>query len=263
CMTWSPDPNFDDLVAVGFGSGKVDLSRLHDSKLASNGSSLSSGPSVTLSSRISRPCNALAFCSVDPNYLAVGLDKVRSDASLVIWDVNASMPVLSVKSPSSRLTFNVPSSGAPPRPQPQIPKGELVPRTDPRVLQQLVQGDMVSSVAFLPKSTTLLLAGISYRWLRLFDFRTASPTVFTAASKVHGIATDPFDQHRIGCYGDGIATIWDARRLSHPLLTFTGKDVSADGQRVKTDSALAGIEFSPIRRGVLATLEQGADHVRF
>ncbi|KAJ3550065.1 hypothetical protein NM688_g5111 [Phlebia brevispora] len=211
CIAWSPDPAFDDLVAVGFGLGKVDLLRLHDAKLPrgsafSNGAALSGGPSITLPVRYSRPCNALAFCPADPNYLAVGLDKVRSDASLVIWDVITATATLSIKSPT-QLTFNVPPSGAPPRPQPLIPKGDIASRTDPRVLQQLVQGDMVSSVAFLPKSTTLLLAGVSHRWLRLFDLRNPSPTVFTAASKVHGIATDPFDQHRIACYGDGIVTM--------------------------------------------------------
>ena len=246
-MTWSPDPAFDDLIAVGYQSGKVDLLRLQASRSAKN-PSLSSGPSVTLPVRNSRSCNALAFCSADPHYLAVGLDKVRGDASLVIWDVLTATPTLSVKSPT-QLTFNVPPSVANPRPQPQIPRGDLAPRTDPRVLQQLAAADVVSSVAFLPKSTTLLLAGISHRWLRLFDLRNPQPTVFTAASKVHGIATDPFDPHRIGCYGEGNATIWDARRLSHPLITFTEKDASADGERVKPNATLCGMEFSPIRRG--------------
>lgn len=260
-MAWSPDPAFDDLVAVGFQGGKVDLLRLQATKSARN-QSLSSGPSVTLPIRMSRAVNTLAFCSTDPNYLAVGLDKVRGDASLVIWDVLTATPTLSVKSPT-QLTFNVAPPNAPPRPQPQIPRGELAPRTDPRVLQQLAPTDTVSSIAFLPKSTTLLLAGISHRWLRLFDLRTPTPTVFTAASKVHGIATDPFDPHRIGCYGDGVATVWDARRLSHPLLTFTEKDASADGERAKPNAVLSGMEFSPIRRGVLATLERDSSHVRF
>ncbi len=260
-MAWSPDPAYDDFIAVGFGSGKVDLLRLEATKSARN-HSLSSGPSVTLPVRNTRSCNALAFSSVDPNYLAVGLDKVRGDASLVVWDIVTASPALSIKSPT-QLTFNVPPAGAPTRPQPQIPRGEVAPRTDPRVLQQHAPTEVVSSVAFLPKSTTLLLAGISHRWLRLFDLRSPSPTVFTAASKVHGIATDPFDPHRIGCFGDGIATIWDARRLSHPLLTFTEKDASADGQRVRQNAVFTSMEFSPVRRGILATLERDASHVRF
>ncbi|EKM54852.1 uncharacterized protein PHACADRAFT_29989 [Phanerochaete carnosa HHB-10118-sp] len=261
CVAWSPDPAFDDLVAVGFGGGKVDLIRLETTRSARS-QGLSSGPSVTLPVRNSRSCNALAFNSVDPNYLAVGLDKVRGDASLVVWDVVTANPALSVKSPT-QLTFNLAPPGSLPRPQPIIPRGDVAPRTDPRVLQQLASTEVVTSVSFLPKSTHLLLAGISHRWLRLFDLRSPTPGVTTAASKVHGIATDPFDPHRIACYGDGVATIWDARRLSHPLLTFTEKDASADGARPRQSAILTCVEFSPVRRGLLATLEKEANHVRF
>ena len=260
-MAWSPDPAYDDLAAVGFASGKVELLRLEATKSARN-QGLSSGPSIVLPVRNSRSCNALAFCSVDPNYLAVGLDKVRGDSSLVVWDIVTANPALSIKSPS-QLTFNVAPPGSLPRPQPVIARGEVANRTDPRVLQQLASAEVVSSVSFLPKSTTLLLAGISHRWLRLFDLRTSSPVVFTAASKVHGIATDPFDPHRIACYGDAVTTIWDARRITHPLLTFTEKDATADGGRVRPNATVAAVEFSPVRRGLLATLEKDANHVRF
>lgn len=262
-MAWSPDPAYDDLVALGLSSGKVELMRLEGTKSAR--SQAWSKPMVSLSVKNSRACNALAFCAVDPNYLAVGMDKVRGDFSLVVWDIVSAAPSLSVKSPnSSQLTFNVPPPGAPPRPEPIIPRGEPAPKgADGRVLQQHAPAEVVSSVAFLPKSTTLLLAGVSYRWLRLFDLRTPQPVVVTAASKVHGIATDPFDPHRIGCFGDGIVTIWDARKMAHPLLTFTEKDASADGARVRPNAAYINIEFSSLRRGVLTTLERDANHVRF
>lgn len=246
---------------MGFAGGKVDLLRLETTKSAKS-QGLSSGPSVTLPVRNSRSCNALAFCSVDPNYLAVGLDKVRGDSSLVVWDIVTATPALSVKSPS-QLTFNVAPPGSLPRPHPVIARGEVAPRTDPRVLQQLASAEIVSSVSFLPKSTALLLAGISHRWLRLFDLRAPSPVVFTAASKVHGIATDPFDPHRIASYGDNVTTIWDARRMNNPLLTFTEKDASADGARMRPNAALVSVEFSSVRRGLLATLEKDANHVRF
>ncbi|KIP06122.1 hypothetical protein PHLGIDRAFT_107382 [Phlebiopsis gigantea 11061_1 CR5-6] len=261
CIAWSPDPSYDDLVAVGFGSGKVDLLRLETTRSAKN-QGLTSGPCVTLPVRNSRSCNALAFCAVDPNYLAVGLDKVRGDSSLVVWDTVTATPTLSIKT-SSQLTFNVAPAGTPPRPAPAIARGELAPRTDPRVVQQLAPAEIVSSVSFIPKSTTMLLAGISHRWLRLFDLRSSSPAVFSVASKVHGIATDPFDPHRVACYGDGGVTIWDTRRLTHSLLTFTEKDASADGARVRPNAVLTSVEFSPVRRGLLATLEKEANHVRF
>ncbi|KAL4248763.1 WD repeat mio family protein [Abortiporus biennis] len=255
CVAWSPDVAFDDLIAVGYGSGKVDLLRLEATTSTSN-HVLSNTPQVTLPVRNTRACNALAFCSVDPNYLAVGLDKVRGDSSLIIWDVSTV---------SSSLSINVANGGGSVigRPQPQIPRVETGTRMDSRILQQHAPAEVVSSVAFLPKSTSLLAAGVSHRWLRLFDLRSHNPSIISVASKVHGIATDPFDPYRIGCFGDTAVTIWDQRRFTHPLLTFTEKDASADGARPRSNTNYSTIEFSSVRRGLLATLEKDSSHVRF
>lgn len=238
-------------------TGRVDLIRLEAPKHARANNILSSGPKLTLPVRNSRSCNALAFCTTDPNYLAVGLDKVRGDCSLIIWDINTMYPSLSISLPST--------GGLPfvPRPQPQIPRGDLPPRTDPKILQQHAPTEIVSSLAFLPQSTNLLLAGISHRWLRLFDLRSSVPLTTNVPSKVHGITTDPFDPNRIGCFGDGVVTIWDVRKLLHPLLTFSEKDAIADGARIRPNSTYGTIEFSNTRRGTLATLEKDAGYVRF
>ncbi|KAI8992887.1 hypothetical protein BD414DRAFT_412412 [Trametes punicea] len=269
CFAWSPDPVLDDLVAVGFSNGRVDLLRLEASKHAGNGM-LSNGPAVSLPARNTRACNALAFSSADPNYLAVGLDKVRNDPSLLIWDLQSAVPMLSLNSASS-----VPS-----RPLPHHPRVDSGSRpSDSRIIQQHAPVENVSSLAWLPHSSSLLLAGVSHRWLQLFDLRNPSSGPAKAASKVQGIATDPFDSHRVACFGDAIVSIWDIRRFSQPVLTFTAKDASADGangtasgnssSRVKTSSTtavttnLAHVEFSSARRGTLATLERDADYVRF
>lgn len=222
---------------------------------------------TTLPARNSRACNALAFSPGDPNYLAIGLDKVRNDGSLVIWDIQSALPALSI---------NVTQ-----RPSPVLPKGDAGTRgADPRIVQQHASAEVVSSVAWLPHSTNLLLAGISHRWLRLFDLRSPGAQGINIASKVHGIVTDPFDEHRIACFGEGIVSIWDVRRLAqHPVLTFTARDASADGMagsqapggaaRAKGGGsgssavALTTVEFSPTRRGTLATLERDATCVRF
>ncbi|KAF9650593.1 hypothetical protein BDM02DRAFT_1336385 [Thelephora ganbajun] len=78
CFAWSPDPHFDDLIAVGLSTGKVDLMRLEATKRTRDGV-LSSGPSVSIPVRSSRACNTLSFSRIDPNYLAVGLEKQRGD----------------------------------------------------------------------------------------------------------------------------------------------------------------------------------------
>lgn len=244
----------------------MDLIRLEAGKQAQQKNVLSSGPSVTLPVRNSRSCNALAFSTVDPNYLAVGLDKVRGDSSLVIWDISSFVPTLFLPlnwSHDATLPPTTIVTPLQPRPHPQIPRLENQARVDPRILQQHAPTEVVSSLAFLPASTHLLLAGISHRWLRLFDLRSPSIAPFNVASKVHGIATDPFDPHRIACVGDAVITIWDARRLNQPLLMFSERDAIADGAKIKPGSTYANIEFSSTRRGCLATLERDSSYVRF
>lgn len=226
----------------------------------SNERILSSGPTVVLPVRNSRACNSLAFSAADPNYLAVGLDKVRGDHSVVVWDVHAAIPLLTLKGEPSKATPH----HAPSRSNAQTQRDrDITPKSGPRIFQQHAPAETVSSVAFLPSSPHLLLAGISHRWLRLFDLRSPQDTPFSVASKVHVVVTDPFEQHRIGCFGDNVATIWDARRLTQPLLTFTEKDAGADGVRAKHSSEFTTMEFSSTRRGILATLGKDAQHVRF
>ena len=245
-------------MAVGLTTGKVDLIRLEAGKQAQQKNILSSGPSVTLPIRNSRSCNALAFSEADSNYLAVGLDKVRGASSLIIWDI-------STFTSSLTLSVNVPNNVPPPlRSQPQIPKldHQATSRMDQFILQRHAPTEVVSSLAFLPSSTHLLMAGISHRWLRLFDLRSQT-TGINVASKVHGIATDPFDPYRVACFGDGVVNVWDARKLHQPLLTFSERDAIAGGSKLRPASVYANIEFSSTRRGCLATLEKDSTYVRF
>ena len=223
---------------------------------------LSSGPSVSLPVRSSRSCNALSFSHADPNYLAVGLEKVRGDCSLVIWDISSSRPSLSFKDATTFGAGN--SSLEQTRPQPLIQRGDFGPKMDGRTLQMHAPSEVVSSLAFAPDVHYLLWAGISHRWLRLFDVRAPLPSTANVATKVQGIATDPFAPNRIATFGDGVVSIWDSRRLPQPILTFSEHDAYGDGAKPYLNpSTFTTIEFSSVRRGVIATLEKDAAHVRF
>lgn len=235
--------------------------RLEATKHARDGV-LSSGPSVCLPVRSSRACNALSFSSADPNYLAVGLEKVRGDCSLVIWDISSSKPTLSFNNTSTFGAGNQTLEST--RPSPLIQRGDFGPKTDGRILQMHAPTEVVSSLAFAPDTHYLLWAGISHRWLRLFDVRTPVPSTTNVATKVQGIATDPFLPARIATFGDGIVSIWDSRRLPQPILTFSEHDAYGDGAKPYLNpSAFATIEFSSVRRGTIATLEKDSAHVRF
>jgi hypothetical protein len=216
---------------------------------------------VSLTARNSRACNALDFCRVDPNFIAVGLDKVRGDSSLVIYDISSARTKLALSIASPDRTAEVAPLARPP---PLIPRYDITSRADQRTVQHHAPTEVVSSVAYVANSNHLLLAGMSFRWFRLLDIRTTIPAVTSFTAKVQSIITDPHDAHRIATFGDGTISVWDARKLAAgPLLSFTEKDAAADGAQVRSSALYAGIEFSSTRRGTLAALHRDASYVRF
>ena len=180
----------------------------------------------------------------------------------MIWDISSSKPALSF---NNATTFGAGDGGLElARPQPLIQRGDFGPKTDGRILQIHAPTEIVSSLAFAPDAHYLLWAGISHRWLRLFDVRAPVPSTTNVATKVQGIATDPFSSARIATFGDGIVSVWDSRRLPQPILTFSEHDAYGDGAKPNLNpSTFTTIEFSSVRRGTIATLEKDSAHVRF
>jgi WD40 repeat protein len=197
---------------------------------------------------------------VDPNYLAVGLDKVRHDPSLVVWDIETaaaslSPPVNSPDARSPRFSQRLPT---------RIPPIDSRPN-EPRPLQQYGSTEAITSLTFVPSSAgpSLLMAGVGMKWLRLHDLRSpTTSTILTIATKaVYGLCPDPFDDFKVASFGDdGGIRIWDRRRSSEPVIAFSEADASGDGGRL---SILAEIAFSPTRRGLLGSLERDSSVVRF
>ncbi len=257
CFAWSPHPSYDDLIAIGQTVGKVELVRLEATKYARD-NVLSGGRVVSLTIRSSRACNALGFSSHNPSLLAVGLDKVKADPSLIVLDIETASSLLRLGRGLDDVdTLHAKTHASASRAGAQKP--------DLRTVHTYAPTDVVTSVAFLPQSGDLLAASVSHRWLRIYDLRRqGNEPAQAVASQVNNIATDPFDQHRIACFGDSRLTIWDARRLSQPLILFTDQDASADGARsYRNNISCSAAEFSHNRRGMLATLQKDANHVRF
>lgn len=277
CFAWSSDPQYNDLLAVGLNTGHVNLLRIEANRYGHD-RALRSNPNTFLPPKSSRACTALAFSPIAPQYLAVGLDKVRGDSSLVVWDVQTTTATLSSTNPSPSSLHHppnapppspartpssiLPNASSPTRPYPIIPRGELGPRVDPRILQAHAPTESVHTLAWLPNTPHLLAAGVSHRWLRLFDLRNVGAAVTHAAGRIHALAPDPSSPHRIATAGDNVVTIWDARKLPTPLLTFTGRDAMGDGAKGQ-NGPVAEIEFSTVRHGVLTTLLKDTSHVRF
>jgi WD repeat-containing protein mio len=193
----------------------------------------------------------------------------------MIWDVHSHTSTLNLSPASPSPTHIVapppsparPSNGLPPSPRSQqhpIPRTELSSRADPRLLQTHSQNESVHSLAWLPQSNHLLVAGLSQRLLRLFDLRSSSPVVAHAQGRIYALSPDPFEPHHLAAAGDGVVTIWDVRKLPTPLLVFSERDALADGTRIHSSGVrrVTDLEFSSVRRGVLATLGQDASYVR-
>ena len=146
---------------------------------------------------------------------------------------------------------------------PQIPRIDSHIRNDPRILQQHATAETVCSLAFLPSSAHLILSNISNRFLRLFDLRAPSIPSLNFATRLHGIAVDSFDPHRLASFCDSTVTVWDIRKFLQPLLTFSEGDAHADGARTKQGFGYMNVEFSGTRRGAIATLGKESTYVRF
>lgn len=125
------------LVAVGQSSGEATVLRIDDG----------SQDTFSLPIRNQRYCNAVAFSS--KGLLAAGLDKVRNDFCLNIWDLN------------QRLSTTRTRGLAPDRQS-----------IDP--LRKLVNSEPVMSVKFFADQPETLVTGIKGHSVRIYDLRGKS-----------------------------------------------------------------------------------------
>ncbi|KAF4551066.1 Hypothetical protein D9617_14g075220 [Elsinoe fawcettii] len=207
------------LLALGLSSGESSLVKIDSEQRSIQ-------PILTLPRGTQRKCNSITF---NPDkLLAVGLDRVRNDHCLNIYDVHGG------KEPYSKLCI----------------------------------GEAVSSVRFFPSRPQEIVAAVARQTLRLYDLRDPSfGTGSTGSSvytrQVNNIAIDPLDDNYFasgGSTGDPTISIWDRRWLAKSNLA------SADGAgspsvldlRPATDnsqtSTVWSIRFSGLKRGRFAVM---------
>jgi WD40 repeat protein len=172
-------------------------------------------PTGVLSVKHSRSVTALAFSSYDPNLLAVGYERHRSDHSLLIWDVSDTVG-----------SFPPDADGDPGyvRPRERLEVTNVAPsaRDAPRHLQHYCPSEIVHSVAWVPRSGAELYASTNNKSIRLYDLRT--PTRETGPSgpmqwatrAVHFLTPDPERPTRLASVEStpqgGVVRFWDARK---------------------------------------------------
>ncbi|XP_048578803.1 GATOR complex protein MIOS isoform X2 [Nematostella vectensis] len=246
CIAWYPHSNPDDLLAIGQGNGRVVITSFGcENRQADNSLRREFVP------RHSRQCNALAWNPVSRNLLAAGLDKVRNDVSLLVWDINIQLTVRDIAGQDKPSRYSS-SSG---KQSPNMGTG----MNDPgimgnRPLAELSTSEQTHSVAWFPRDHNCLVAGQAQKFLRIFDLRDPTRPHSAAITKaVSGVNVDPHLEHQVASFSEGppgVICLWDIRNFETPIMT------------VSQPSALASISWSPSRFGLLSTLNKDSSVVR-
>ncbi|KAF1816444.1 ubiquitin-protein ligase-like protein E3 [Eremomyces bilateralis CBS 781.70] len=165
----------ENLIALGSLSGEANLLRLDVD--ATEPEALRSFPIKS-----QRKCNSIAFSY--RNLLATGLERVRSDFCLHIYDLNS-----------------------------EGPAGSQEP------IRKLSGSEAITSVKFFAREPDLVAAGVSRSCIRIWDLRESatSATAQYPTRQVHNLAIDPLDDNYFvsaGPPGDPVVCVWDRRFAS-------------------------------------------------
>ena len=176
-LDWSP---FDEsLVAVGTPSGEAVLLKIDGS-----------GPSTGFPARYQRPCNAVAVSK--HGLLAAGLERVRNDFCLNVWDAHAQgSSVGGTETVSARGNYVEP-------------------------VRKFASSEAVSSIKFVSSQPDIMVVGVKGFGIRCYDVRDSSsnPNLQFITKCVHNIAIDPLNEVHFACAGplkDTTIQIWDVR----------------------------------------------------
>ncbi|KAJ5094222.1 hypothetical protein N7456_010083 [Penicillium angulare] len=234
----------ENLIAVGQSSGEATILRLDaDPK-----------DSLSFPVRNQRYCNAVAFSA--HGLVASGLDRVRNDFCLNIWDVN------------QRLSPAGPTKGF----------------HEP--LRKLASSEPITSIKFFRDQPDTLVTGVKGQYVRIYDLREGpgSPSFQFQTRCVHNLAIDWLDENYIASCAtsnDNTVCVWD-RRVG-PRLTSASMGSSTpnpdSNQAVAAlqlknvfnpQSSIWSLRFSKTNRGSLGalsssghmkTFEVAKDHV--
>jgi hypothetical protein len=232
---WSPLD--ESLVVVGQSSGEATLLRI-------------TGPStspISFPVRHQRACNAVALSK--NNLLAAGLDKVRNDTCLNIWDVQQQLAPLGSPALAQSKSYSDPFC-------------------------KLANSETITSIKFFQNDPQLLVAGVKGQFVRLYDLRepSNSGSLSFITRCVSNLAIDPLDENYFAsCSPDPTISVWDRRmsaRLAVPI-SFGGTNTSSSSPEVSLElkrpveepGSIWGMRFSKTKRGHLGVLSS-TGHLR-
>ncbi|XP_012282534.1 GATOR complex protein MIOS-B [Orussus abietinus] len=192
CIDIYPQPEPDILLAVGQANGKVVLTTFGPTAFDSLGLT-----GKEFAPKHARQCNAVAWNPVDPNLIVSGLDKYRTDHSVLLWDV-----------------LKFPLGSDRPHHHGSAQSESIRPVAEAGV------SETVHSLAWFNNEPRCLVAGINNKHLKIIDFRDAVKVVNTTPTKaVYNTSVDPHNDYHLVSHVENQITIWDTRYFEKPVLT--------------------------------------------
>lgn len=187
CVDICPQPEPDILLAVGQANGKVVLTTFGQTAFDSLGLA-----GLELAPKHARQCNTVAWNPVDSNLIAAGLDKYRTDHSVLLWDV--------LKCPAHQ--------------------GSTMTSDHARPVAELGLSDTAHSLAWLNSQPRSMVIGMNNKHLKMIDLRDPSKAANSSPTKaVYGVVVSPNSDHQLASYFDNQIAIWDTRSFEKPVLT--------------------------------------------
>ncbi|MCJ1372649.1 hypothetical protein MMC20_003874 [Loxospora ochrophaea] len=230
---WSPLN--EAIVAVGQWSGEAAVLNIQNSTQV-----------FSLPIKSQRQCNAVAFNKT--GLLATGLERVRNDFCLNVFDINQRISTQHTLSPGSS-------------------------RQPVDSIRKLASSEGITSIRFFTKQPDTLIAGVKGACVRVYDLResTGSPSLQFQTAHIHYLSIDPTNENYFASAGpprDTTIHIWDRRSAARPVstgLSYNSENNAQDGPTLvlgnavetetKSDQAnIWGLRYCPTQHGCLGIL---------
>ncbi|XP_021955257.1 GATOR complex protein MIOS isoform X2 [Folsomia candida] len=200
----------EGLIACGLVNGKIALT-----------SFLNPANNKEIAPKHPRQVLSVQWNKLQPNLLAAGFEKARSDHAVAVWDVTT---IGSKQQPNGSSNAN--------------------PMEDVHPLVELGINETASSLSWvLPKS---ILIGMNGKHIKLFDLRDSQPKLgnTTSTKAVNGISVDTLCHNRVVSYAENQAFVWDMRNFEKPFVV------------LNHSKPISKVAWCPTRSGLLACLEK-------
>lgn len=191
CVDVYPQSDKDILLAIGYTNGRIILTTFGPTIYDSQGI-----PKKELFPRYPRQCNAVAWNPIDVNKIIGGLDKHRSEHSVLLWDV--------VRGSSNYESSNNRNAD------------------HPRPISEYGLSETTYSLAWFQNNSKLVAAGMSLKNIKLIDFRdTTKAATSTLTKAVYGVCVDPHNDHYLASFHDSQIYVWDVRNFEKSMVCLT------------------------------------------